>query len=230
MSEPARCVIVTGGTGALGAAVVRAFLGEGARVVVPWIVAGERERVAAAEADALSAGRLVLLEADVADEAGAASVVRAAGEPAVLVNGVGGFAAGAVHEAPLADLDRLWRMNVRSLVAMSRAVLPGMMARRSGVILNVASRAAFERPGGISAYVAAKAAVVALTETMQKEVAATGIRVNAIVPTTIDTPANRAAMPDADSSLWTPPARIAAVLRFLASDDGATVRGGLVPV
>lgn len=230
MSAPARSVIVTGGTGALGAAVVKAFLAAGDRVVVPWIVAGERERAAAAEGAALAAGRLVLLEADVADESGASAVARAAGEPAVLVNGVGGFAAGAVHEAPLDDLDRLWRMNVRSLVAMSRAVLPGMLARRAGVILNVASRAAIDRPGGLSAYVAAKAAVAALTETMQKEVASAGVRVNAVVPTTIDTPANRTAMPDADFSQWTPPARIAAVLRFLASDDGATVRGGLVPV
>jgi len=226
----ARNVIVTGGTGALGAAVVHAFLGEGARVVVPWIVAAERERAAAAEPAALAAGRLVLLEADVADEAGASAVTRAAGEPVVLVNGVGGFAAGTVHESSLDDLDRMWRTNVRSLVAMSRAVLPGMIARRAGVILNVASRAAIDRPGGISAYVAAKAAVAALTETMQKEVAASGVRVNAVVPTTIDTPANRAAMPDADASQWTSPARIAAVLRFLASDDGATVRGGLVPV
>jgi len=230
MSGSSRSVIVTGGTGALGAAVVHAFLAGGDRVVVPWIVASERERAAAAEPAAVAAGRLVLLEADVTDEAGADTVARAAGEPAVLVNGVGGFAAGALHEAPLDVLDRMWRMNVRSLAAMSRAVLPGMIARRAGVILNVASRAAIDRPGGLSAYVAAKAAVVALTETMQKEVAAAGVRVNAVVPTTIDTPANRQAMPQADFSQWTPPARIAAVLRFLASDDGATVRGGLVPV
>jgi len=230
MSAHPRSVIVTGGTGALGAAVVRAFLDDGARVVVPWIHATERERTALAEPDAVAAGRLVLLEADVADETGAGAVARAAGAPSVLVNGAGGFAAGSVHEAPLDDLDRMWRTNVRSLVAMSRAVLPGMIARRAGVILNVASRAAFERPGGISAYVAAKAAVAALTETMQKEVAPSGVRVNAVVPTTIDTPANRAAMPDADVSQWTPPAHIAAVLRFLASDEGATVRGGLVPV
>jgi len=98
------------------------------------------------------------------------------------------------------------------------------------VVLNVASRAAIDRPAGFAAYSASKAAVLVLTETLQREVASDGLRVNAIVPTTIDTPANRAAMPKADFSQWTPPERIAAVLLWLASDAGATVRGGFIPV
>jgi NAD(P)-dependent dehydrogenase (short-subunit alcohol dehydrogenase family) len=124
----------------------------------------------------------------------------------------------------------MYRINLRTAVAMTRAALPGMLARGRGVVLNLASRAALERPAGLAAYAASKEAVLVLTETLQKEVAGRGVRVNALVPTTIDTPANRAAMPKADFRLWTPPERIAAVLLFLASEAGATVRGGAIPV
>jgi NAD(P)-dependent dehydrogenase (short-subunit alcohol dehydrogenase family) len=113
---------------------------------------------------------------------------------------------------------------------MSAAVLPSMRERRRGVIVNVASQAAFARPPGIAAYAASKAAVVVLTESLQKEVAPDGIRVVAVAPSTIDTPANRAAMPGADSSTWTPPERIAEVILWLASDAASTVRGAIVPV
>ena len=231
MTEKLRTTIVTGGTGALGSRVVRAFLEAGDRVVVPWIVEREHEAIASVEKSALAAGQLSLLRADVTQESGAASVASAAGEPSVLVNGVGGFAGGApLHRTDLETWERMWTMNVRSAVAMSRAALPSMLARRRGVILNVASRAAIDRPAGLAAYSASKASVLVLTEVLQREVASDGIRVNAIVPTTIDTPANRAAMPKADFSQWTPPDRIAAVLLWLASDAGATVRGGFIPV
>jgi len=231
MTEKPRTTIVTGGTGALGSRVVRAFLGAGDQVVAPWIVDREREALAKAESSALGTGQLVLLQADVTEEKGAASVVAAAGAPAVLINGVGGFAGGApVHKTDLETWERMWTMNVRSAVVMSRAALPSMLARRHGVIVNVASRAAIDRPAGLAAYSASKAAVLVLTETLQREVASEGVRVNAIVPTTIDTPANRAAMPKADFSQWTPPDRIAQVLLWLASDAATTVRGGRIPV
>ena len=126
--------------------------------------------------------------------------------------------------------DRLYRMNVRTAVAASRAVLPGMRARGEGVVVFVAAQAALAPPAGIAAYAASKAAIVALARSLQDEVAEAGIRVGAVVPTTIDTPANRAAMPDADFSAWTPPAEIARVVGWLASRDAATVRGALVPV
>jgi NAD(P)-dependent dehydrogenase (short-subunit alcohol dehydrogenase family) len=224
-------VVVTGGTGALGREVVRRFLERGDRVVVPWIVKAEREELAASFREELAAARLELLEADVTDEPGADEVARAAGAAGVLVNGVGGFAGGApVDETDLELWDQMYRINVRSAVAMSRALLPGMRSRRRGVIVNVASRAAHERPAGLAAYSAAKAAVEVLTETLQKEVAADGVRVHAVVPTTIDTPANRAAMPDADFSSWSAPSEIAKVIGWLAGADAATVRAGLVPV
>lgn len=231
MTDKPRTTIVTGGTGALGSRVVRAFLAAGDRLVVPWIIEPERDAIERSEREALGAGQLQLLHADVTQESGATSVIDAAGEPAVLINGVGGFAGGApLHRTDLETWERMWTLNVRSAVAMSRAALPSMLARRRGVILNVASRAALERPGGLAAYSASKAAVIVLTETLQREVANDGIRVNAIVPTTIDTPANRAAMPKADFTQWTPPEQIARVMLWLASDAATTVRGGLIPV
>jgi len=223
--------IVTGGTGFLGTAVVQAALADGAHAVVPWIVEKERDRLTAACPEAVEAGTLALVEADVADAAGASAVVAAAGEPFVLLNGVGGFGGGApVHETDLELWDRMYRMNVRTAAAMSRAAAPGMIARGRGVIVNVASQAASDAPPGIAAYAASKAAVAVLTRSLQQELGEHGIRVNAVVPTTIDTPANREAMPDADFTAWTPPAQIAKVIRWLASDAGATVRGGLIPV
>jgi NAD(P)-dependent dehydrogenase (short-subunit alcohol dehydrogenase family) len=238
-----RNVIVTGGTGALGQSVVEAFLAEGDRVCAPWIVEAESQRMQQRFGAALSEGRLVLLRADVSEEKGASEVAAsAAAEPsgasaakpgssgiAVLVNGVGGFAAGPLAETSLEVWDRLYRSNVRAAAAMSRAVLGGMVARGRGAIVNVAAHAALDPPGGMAAYVASKAALVALTRSLAREVPR-GVRVNAVLPTTIDTPANRAAMPDADVSQWTKPEQIAAVIRWLASDAAEAVRGALVPV
>ena len=226
----ARSVIVTGGTGALGRAVVAAFLAGGDRVVAPWIVAPERDALAAQAKDAVEAGRLLLLETDVAESRAARELVQQAGEVAVLVNGVGGFAAGAHHETELEVWDRMYRLNVRAAAAATHAVLPGMLARHRGAIVNVAANAALDPPAGMGAYVASKAALIALTRGLAREVGGRGVRVNAVLPTTIDTPANRAAMPDADFTQWTRPEAIAAAIHWLASDAAAAVRGALVPV
>jgi len=219
-----RNVIVTGGTGGLGQAVVAAFVAAGDRVVVPWIVAAEAERIRARFAD------VVLVEADVAEDAAAAQVAKQAGDVAVLVNGVGGFAMGPHHETPLEVWDRLYRMNVRAAAAMSRAALPGLLARGAGAIVNVAAAAALDPPAEMGAYAASKAALVAFTKSLAREVAPRGVRVNAVLPTTIDTPANRAAMPDANFALWTKPEQIAAAIAWLASDAASGVRGALVPL
>ena len=226
-----RTVVVTGATGALGRALAQAFLAAGDRVVAPWIVDRERDEVSRLWRSALQDGRALLVEADVADEAGAAELARRAAGVEVLVNAVGGFGGGTqLEDTPLELFDRMYRINVRSAVATTRALLPAMVTRRTGAIINVASQAAIDTPGGLSAYSASKAALIALTRTLQNELADTGVRVNAVVPTTIDTPANREVMPDADRSQWTPPERIAEVVLWLASDAGAAVRGGLIPV
>jgi NAD(P)-dependent dehydrogenase (short-subunit alcohol dehydrogenase family) len=225
-----RTVIVTGGTGALGQAVVAAFLAAGDRVWVPWIVAAEEARMRERFAAALAEGRLGLLEADVAEAKGAEQLVARAGEPAVLVNGAGGFEMGGANpETPLEAWDRMYRINLRTAVSMTRAALPGLRARGRGAIVNVASAAALDPPAGIGAYAASKAALVAFTRSLARELPP-GVRVNAVVPTTIDTPANRAAMPDADFTQWTPPEAIARVIAWLASDAASAVRGALVPV
>jgi NAD(P)-dependent dehydrogenase (short-subunit alcohol dehydrogenase family) len=219
-----RQVIVTGGTGALGKSVVEAFLEAGDRVVAPWVV--EAEAAAMAEHE-----RLLLIQADVSDPSGAEQVMKAAGGVDVLINGVGGFAGGTpIHETELEVWDRMHHLNVRTAVCMTRAALPTLIARGSGAVINVASAAAHDCPAGIAAYSASKAAIVALTRSLSNELSGTGVRANAVVPTTIDTPANREGMPDADFSAWTLPAEIARVMLWLASPQAKTVRGALVPV
>jgi NAD(P)-dependent dehydrogenase (short-subunit alcohol dehydrogenase family) len=229
--DSGRFVVISGGTGALGRALVSRFLASGDRVVAPWIVKRELEAIESAEAAAIRERRLILVEADVAEESGARTVAGAAPGAEVLVNAVGGFGGGKpLYETDLDLWDRMYRMNVRTAVALTRAVLPGMLERRRGSIANIAARAALDLPAGLAAYTASKGAVLSLSETLQKEVGDRRVRVNTILPTTIDTPANRAAMPGADFSTWTPPAAIAEVIHWLASDAGATVRGALVPV
>jgi NAD(P)-dependent dehydrogenase (short-subunit alcohol dehydrogenase family) len=226
-----RTVVVTGGTGALGRAVVDAFLAQRDRVLVPWIVKEERDEIEPRWREAIREGRAELVEADVSEEGGALLLARAAGAASVLVNGVGGFAGGdSFADTPLELWDRMYRMNVRTAVAASRALLPAMLRAGQGVIINVASQAARNRPPTIAAYAASKAAIVVLTESLQKEVAGAGVRVCAVAPDTIDTPANRRAMPGADFGRWTPPQRIAAVITWLASDAASAVRGAIVPV
>jgi NAD(P)-dependent dehydrogenase (short-subunit alcohol dehydrogenase family) len=229
--DSGRAVVISGGTGALGRAVVARFVAAGDRAIVPWIVKRELDALEAEEPDAIRRGRIVPVECDVADEAGARRAAEALPNVDALVNGVGGFAGGqSVHESDLEVWDRMYRMNVRTAVALSRAVLPAMLARRRGSIVNISSRAALDLPAGLGAYASAKRAVLSLAEILQKEVADRGVRVNTIAPNTIDTPANRAAMPNADFSQWTPPARIAEVIYWLSSDASATVKGAIVPV
>lgn len=226
MSLRTRDVVVTGGTGGLGQAVVAAFLAGGDRVVVPWIEPREMERMRTRFGET---PQLTLLEADVADEAGAAAVAARAPALRALVNGVGGFAMGPHAEIGLDVWDRLYRMNVRAAAAMTRAALPGLVAG-GGAVVNVAAAAALDPPAEMTAYTASKAALIAFTRSLAREVAPRGVRVNAVLPSTIDTPANRAAMPDADFSLWTRPEQIAAAIHWLASDAASAVRGALVPV
>lgn len=224
-------MIVTGGTGALGREIVSRFLASGDRVWVPWLIKSERDAVAELWPEALASGRVVLVEADVAEPEAARRLVESAEPVAGLVNAAGGFAGGApVHETDPELWTRLFRMNALTAVVMCRAVLPGMLARGAGSIVNVSSRAAFVASRGLAAYSASKAAVAVLTETLQAEVEGRGLRVNAIVPETLDTPANRAAMPDADPGRWSPPERVAAVVHWLMGADASTVRGGCLPV
>jgi NAD(P)-dependent dehydrogenase (short-subunit alcohol dehydrogenase family) len=221
----ARSVVVTGGTGGLGAAVTRAFLDDGDRVVVPWLFERELERVEEHE-------RLALVQADLTDPAAAADVVAAAGDDlGALVNLVGGFAqAGRVHETPVDDFEEQLRLNLRPTYLMCAAAVPRLLAAGGGAIVCVSSRAAVSPFAGAAGYIIAKAAVLAFVDVLHAEYKDDGIRANAILPSTIDTPANRQAMPDADFDSWVRPEEIARVVRFLCSDDAAVTSGGHVPV
>ena len=223
MSE--QTAIITGGTGGLGAAVVRKFLADGWSVVVPWVTERELERV---ERHA----RLTLVQADLFDEQQAAAVAAAGGDGVrAVVNLVGGFAAGGrVHETSPDVLDEQLRVNLRPAWLVTSAALPALLAGGGGSVVCVSSRAALQPFPGGAAYAIAKRAVLGLVDALDAEYRSDGVRVNAVLPSVIDTPANRASMPDADPSAWVTPDQLAATIAFLCSDDGAAIVGAHLPV
>lgn len=216
--------LITGGTGGLGVAVVEAFLADGWRVVVPWIVGGEQERLPP-EAEAV--------EADLSDPDDVGRAVRlAAGEPSAplraVANLVGGYKdSQPVIDTPIADFEAMFTLNVRPTYLVTQCSLPRLIAAGGGAIVCVSAKAALAPWAGGSGYAAAKAAVIAFARAVAKEHAADGVRCNVIAPTMIDTPANRATNPDAK---MTPPQRVAEIVRFLCSDDSAALNGAVVPV
>ncbi|MCU0257523.1 MAG: SDR family NAD(P)-dependent oxidoreductase [Solirubrobacteraceae bacterium] len=220
-----RTAIITGGTGGLGAAVTARFLEEGWRVVVPWVAEAELERVPPRDG-------LELVRADLFDPGSAAAVARAAGASTrAVVNLVGGFAAGGrLHETSADVLDEQLRLNLRPAWLVTAAALPAMLAAGEGAIVCVSSRAALRPFPGGAAYAVAKRAVLGLVDALHAEYAGDGIRANAVLPSVIDTPGNRAAMPDADPATWVPPARLAATIAYLCSPGAADTSGAHVPV
>jgi NAD(P)-dependent dehydrogenase (short-subunit alcohol dehydrogenase family) len=218
--------LITGGSGGLGVSVVEAFVQDGWRVVVPDILAGPHERLPA-EAETV--------EADLTDPDDVARVVRlAAGQDdaplRAVANLVGGFRDGQpVADTPLADFEAMFELNVRPTYLVTQCALPRLVAAGAGAIVCVSSRAAIEPWAGGAGYAASKAAVIAFARTVAKEHAADGVRCNVIAPSMIDTPANRAASPDAVDKM-VPPERIAEVIRFLCSEGSAALNGAVVPV
>jgi NAD(P)-dependent dehydrogenase (short-subunit alcohol dehydrogenase family) len=229
-----RVAIVTGGTGALGQAITTALLDAGAAgVAIPYAVPEERAALEA-RLTAEQRGRLLAAAADVTDEGSMAKFVTAArdrfGPIHGLVNGVGGFAGGDLVSTPLAEWERMMTLNLTSTVIACRAVLPGMIASGGGRIVNIASRAVLPPQGGFIAYTVSKAAVVTLTQALAQEVRTKGITVNAVLPSTMDTPANRRAMPDADRSGWVSTVDVAAVVAFALSEQAAAITGASLTV
>jgi NAD(P)-dependent dehydrogenase (short-subunit alcohol dehydrogenase family) len=221
-------VLVTGGTGAVGGAVVDAFLDAGWDVVVTWLVPEERDRVQQRPG-------LELIEADLLHEEAVEEAARhAAAGPGglrALVNLVGGYAAGALlHETSLQDFERMLRLNLRPTFLVTRAAVPHMTASGGGSIVCVSARAAVRPFAGAAAYVSSKAAVLAFAQAVAADYRDAGVRCNAVLPSVVDTPANRAAEPDADHSRWVPPAEIAGVIRFLCSPESAPISGAAIPV
>lgn len=228
-----KVVLVAGGTGGLGRAVSLAFLEEGAKLVVTY--RDQAEFDALKSVAGVNASSLLGRRVDVTDETAVRqlfdAVLKEHGQVDALVNAVGGYVGGMnLWELETKVFDQMLALNLRSGYALSRAAIPAMLKRKRGAIVNVASKAALDHAAGASAYAASKAAAVALMDSLAAEVKGTGVRVNSILPSIIDTEPNRKAMPSADFAKWPKPQEIARVILFLCSDDAKLIHGAAVPV
>lgn len=234
MSLGGKVAIVTGGTGALGGAIVAALLEAGAAVVATYHREGEidalRERLGLANGPPLHSARL-----DLTDEAAVAATYRQLaadlGGIDILVNAAGGFGGGMpVHESSWELWQQQLDLNLKTAVLSCGAAVPHMIARGAGSIVNIATRTATQPGAKLAAYAASKRAVLQLTEAMAAELRDHEITVNAVLPSVIDTPTNRSGMPRADHSKWVTPEAIARVVLFLVGPDARIISGAHVPV
>ncbi len=228
-----KVAIITGAVGNLGAATARLFQNQGARTV---LVDRSQDRVTEAfrnladSPDHLMAGGIDLTDPVSLSKLMEQTIERF-GRVDILVNTVGGYRGGKpVHETDLADWDFLLGINLRTTLLCCKTVIPAMLKQSSGKIINVASRDALAGSAGYAAYSASKSAVLRLTESLAAELKASNINVNAIMPGTIDTPQNRAAVPNGDYSKWVAPEAIADAIAFLASDASRAINGAAIPV
>jgi NAD(P)-dependent dehydrogenase (short-subunit alcohol dehydrogenase family) len=226
-------VIVAGGTGGLGRAVSQAFLAEGADVIVTYRSVQEFEELTRT----VSAGRERLegRQVDVTNETATLEwvedVIARHSRVDILVNAVGGYAGGGQLWKVDSDvLDHMLALNLRSGYVLSRTVIPAMIKRGYGCIVNVLAKAAVDHPAGAAAYAASKAAALAMMDSLAAELTGSGIRANSILPSIIDTDANRRAMPNADFSKWPKPEDIARVVLFLCSEEARVIHGASIPV
>ena len=228
-----RVVLVTGGSGALGQAITRRFLGEGAVVCVPWIVDAERDRLAAST-DPGARSQLLLERCDVTDDGAMAALARSLvarhQRIDVLVAAVGGFAMGDLVHTDRKLWDSMLTLNLTAAYVAARAAVPSMITAGHGRVVAVASRAVVPPSGGFIAYTVAKAGVIAFVQALAAETRAHGVTVNAVLPSTMDTPANRAAMPDIDPKTWVPVDAVADAIAYLAADSSAHVTGTLLAI
>jgi NAD(P)-dependent dehydrogenase (short-subunit alcohol dehydrogenase family) len=226
-------VLVAGGTGGLGRAVSLAFLEEGAKVVVTY---RQQKEFGALKSEAGANGSAIEGHGvDVTDETAVrqllANVLAEHGRLDALVNAVGAYAGGVnLWDLETKVFDQMLALNLRSGYALLRAAIPAMLKQKHGAIVNVASKAALDHGAGAAAYAASKAAAVALMDSLAAEVKGTGVRVNSILPSIIDTEANRKAIAGADVRKWPKPNDIARVILFLCSDDARVIHGAAVPV
>jgi NAD(P)-dependent dehydrogenase (short-subunit alcohol dehydrogenase family) len=219
-------VLVAGGTGALGGAVLRELVDSGYAVAATWVAEQELERIQAELGDSVE-----LMQADLLDPGSAAAAVGAVDGLEAVVNLVGGYFEGPkVHETDPADFMRMIRLNLEPAFYLARAAMPVLSQRGGGAFVGVSARPALQPFPGAAGYITGKAAVLAFVRALDAEYKGAGVRCNVVLPSVIDTPANREAQPDADFSRWVQPAEIARVIRFLVSDDAAVVSGAGVPV
>jgi NAD(P)-dependent dehydrogenase (short-subunit alcohol dehydrogenase family) len=227
--------LITGGTGGLGSAVTQTFLADGFRCVVPYRKSQDAQRLR----DLISAPeqlqQLNLVKADLFDQSDVGDVIQASQSPeaplAAVVNLVGGFDAGPpMHETPVTRFEEQLRVNLRATYLVCSAALPLLLDRGQGAIVCVSSKAAIQPFPGAVGYVTSKAAVLAFVDALASEYTAAGIRVNAVLPSIIDTPTNRASQPDSNHDAWVKPEEIAKVISFLCSPQANPISGAHVPV
>lgn len=233
MRFSSKLIVVTGGTGGLGRAVSLAFLEEGARVAVTYRDPAEFEALKTAAGS--NASSLLGEAVDVTDEAMVRrfvdGILGRGGQVEALVNAVGGYAGGIkLWELDPNLFEKMMTLNVRSGYILARVIVPAMLKQKRGSIVNVSSRAALDHAAGASAYAASKAAALAMMDSLAEDVRGTGVRVNTILPSIIDTEPNRTAMPKADFAKWPKPEEIARVILFLCSDDARVIHGAAIPV
>jgi NAD(P)-dependent dehydrogenase (short-subunit alcohol dehydrogenase family) len=218
-----RTALITGGSGGLGRAVVAAFVANDWRVVVPDVAPAPLEGAEVVQADLTDAGEVARV------------VETAAGHEATplraVVNLVGGFAADQpVATTPVDDFEAQFALNLRPTYLVTQAALPALVGAGGGSIVCMSSRSALHPFAGAAGYCASKAAVIAFVQVVAREHAAAGVRCNAVLPSMIDTPANRAAMPPEQHAKLTPPEQIASVIRFLCGDESVATTGAAIPV
>jgi NAD(P)-dependent dehydrogenase (short-subunit alcohol dehydrogenase family) len=225
--------LIAGGTGGLGKAVSLAFLEEGAEVIVTY---RKQEEFSALQGDSRQhSSRLTGVQVDVTDQPAVRRLIDAVlvkhGRLDILVNSVGAYAGGAkLWETESSVFEQMLALNLRSGYVLSTAVAPAMVKQRKGSIINIASKAAIDHAAGAAAYAASKAAALAMIDSLAEDLRGTGVRANSILPSIIDTAANRGAMPDADFAKWPKPEDIARVILFLCSDDAKVIHGAAIPV
>lgn len=225
-----RTVLITGASGGLGRAVAAAFVADGWRVVAP-LIEGDAGLDALAASGATPVPDIDLTDATAVGVATAVAAADSAAPLRAVVNLVGGYAGGAkVHETDVADFERQFTLNLRPTFLVTQAALPHLVVAGGGSIVCVSSRAAVSPFPGAAGYIASKAAVIAFAQAVAVEYRDRQVRCNAIVPSVIDTPGNRATQPDADHSRWVSPAEIAGVIKFLAGEDSAPTSGAAIPV
>lgn len=219
MDLTGKTALVTGAAGALGGAVVQKCVELGARTILLDV----------AEGFADGAGER--LQVDLTDAAAVDAAIASVGDFDIVCNIAGGFDMGPkVHEITEAHWDAMFAINVTTLRNMLRAALPPLVKRGRGSVVNVGALGALQGLAAMGAYTAAKSVVMRLTEAAAEEVRHQGVNVNAVLPSLIDTPRNRADMPKADHSTWVRPESIASLVCFLASDAAADIHGALIPV
>jgi NAD(P)-dependent dehydrogenase (short-subunit alcohol dehydrogenase family) len=229
MTDRQRTALITGGSGGLGTAVVGTFLDRGWRVVVPWILQRELERLG--EREGLELVQADLVEPDDVARAARAAIAVSDAPLRAVVNLVGGFASGQpVAETPLSDFEAQFEVNVRPTYLVVHETLPHLVSSGGGTVVCMSSRPAVQPFAGAAGYCASKAAVLAFAKVVAAEHADDGIRCNAVLPSQIDTPANREAMPESAHAKLVPPEQIARVIHFLSTEESEPVNGAAIPV